>query len=148
MKEVVKVKETYVNMMSYPQCQDASASNILSKPLMKRQKKNHHSKDSLINLKGFVGCLKPQVLVDNRATLSFIYEMFAQRLPLTYYLRKLIITLGNGHVWNTKRDVSLELKLADGMKLETEEDQVKELKLMLVDLFMILQSTLDLTPRS
>ena len=50
---------------------------------MTRQEKKN-PKDSLIYLKGFVGCLQAQVLVDNGATLSFINEKFAQKLPLKY----------------------------------------------------------------
>ena len=34
------VKKTYMNMMSYPHAQDALASIVLSKPIMKRRKKN------------------------------------------------------------------------------------------------------------
>ena len=39
-------------------------------------------KDFLIYLKGFVGSLQAQVLVDNGATLSLINQKFAQKLPL------------------------------------------------------------------
>jgi hypothetical protein len=90
LKEVVKkkkkVKESYINMMSYPHAQDSSTSK------MTRQEKEN-PKDSLIYLKVFVGCLQAQVLVDNGATLSFINEKFAQKLPLKYTLRKFMITL-------------------------------------------------------
>jgi hypothetical protein len=71
---------------------------------MKRQDKRN-PKDSLIYFKGFVGCLQAQLLVNNGATLSFITEEFAQKLPLKYTLRKFMITLGNGQVCYTKEEV-------------------------------------------
>jgi hypothetical protein len=65
-------------MMSYPHAQDSPT----SKPMIRQEKTN--PKDSLIYLKGFVGCLQAQVLVHNGATLSFINEKFAQKLSLKY----------------------------------------------------------------
>jgi predicted aspartyl protease len=73
----------------------------------------------LIYLKGFVGCLQVQVLVDNGATLSFINEKFAQKLPMKYTLRKFMITLGNGQACYTNGKVSLDLRLTDGMSFKT-----------------------------
>jgi len=72
LKEVVKkkkknVKESYINMMSYPHVQDSPTSN--PKPMKRR--------DSLICLRGFVGCVQAQVFVDTGATLSCINEKFA-----------------------------------------------------------------------
>jgi hypothetical protein len=114
-KKTKKEKESYINMMSYPHAQDPPTSKI--KPMMRQKKKN--PKDSLIYLKGFFGCLEAQVLVDNGATLSFINEKFAQKIPLKYSLSKFMITLGNGLVCYTKGEVSLDLRLADGMSFKT-----------------------------
>jgi hypothetical protein len=78
LKEVVKkkkkVKESHINVMSYPHAQDYPTSKY--NPIKRQEKKN--PKDSLIYLKGFVCSLQVQVLVDNRATRSF--KMFAQKL--------------------------------------------------------------------
>ena len=74
LKEVVKkkkkkVKESYINMMSYPHAQDLPTSKM--KSMTTQEKKN--PKDSLIYLKGFVGCLQAQVLVDMKSLLrSFL----------------------------------------------------------------------------
>jgi hypothetical protein len=102
-------------MMSYPHAQDFPTSKM--KFMTRQEKKN--PKDSLIYLKGFVGCLQVPVLFVNGATLSFINEKFAQKLPLKYTLRKFMITLGNGQVCYTKEEVSLDLRLADGMSFRT-----------------------------
>ena len=110
-----KVKESDINMMSYPHGQDFPTSNMGS---MARQE-TRNPKDSLIYLKGFAGCLQAQVLVDNGATLSFINEKFAQKLPLKYPLRKFMLTLGNGQICYTKGEVSLDLRLPDGMSFKT-----------------------------
>jgi hypothetical protein len=93
-KKKKKVKESYINMTSYPYVQDSSTSKM--KSMTRQEKKN--PKDSLIYLEGFVGCLQAQVFVDNEATLSFSNEKFAHKLPLNYTLRKFMITLGNGQV--------------------------------------------------
>jgi len=47
-KKKKKVKESYINMMSYPHIQDAPSSKS-----MKRQKKKN-PRDSLIHLQGFL----------------------------------------------------------------------------------------------
>ena len=73
----------------------------------------------MIYLKGFVRCLQAQVVVDNGATLSFINEKFAQKLPLKYTLRKFMITLVNGQVCYTQWEVSVDLRLADEMSFKT-----------------------------
>jgi hypothetical protein len=52
-------------------------------------------------LKKVVGCLKPQVLLGNEASLSCIYDRLFQKLPLTYSMRKFIM-IGNGHMCHTK----------------------------------------------
>jgi hypothetical protein len=114
LKEVVKkkkkkIKVSYIDMMSYSYVQDSSTSKMKSMKSMTRQEKKN-PKDSLIYRKG---------LVDNGATLSFINEKFAQKLPLNYTLRKFMITLGNGQVCYTKGEVSLDLRLADGMSFKT-----------------------------
>ena len=114
-KKKKKVKESYINMMSYPHAQHSPTSKM--KRIMRQEKKN--PLDSLIYLTGFVGCLQAQVLVDNGATLSFIHENFAQNLPLKYTLRNFMINLGNGQVCHTKGDISLDLRLANGMSFKT-----------------------------
>jgi hypothetical protein len=70
-KKKEKVKESYINVMSYPRAQDPSK---------------------------IACCLHAQVLVDNGATLSFTNEKFAQKLPLKYTLRKFVITFREGEV--------------------------------------------------
>jgi len=98
-KKKKKVKESYLNMMSYRHAQDSPTSKM--KSMTRQGKKN--AKDFLVYLKGFVGCLQAQVLVDNGATLSYINERFSQKLPLEYVSRKFMITLGNGRVCYKKR---------------------------------------------
>jgi len=44
-------------------------------------------------VKLLVSCLTAQVLVDNGVTLSFIRERFAQKLPLTNFLKEFMIAL-------------------------------------------------------
>jgi len=117
LKEVVKkqVKESYINMMSYPHAQDSPTSKM--KPMKRPENKN--PRDSLIYLKGFVGCLQAQVLVDNGANLSFINEKCSQKLSLKHTLRKFMISLGDGQLCYAKGEVSLDLRLADGMSFKT-----------------------------
>ena len=129
-----------------------------------------HSKEFCDFLNGRGGCSKAQVLVDNGTTWSFINQRFAKKLPLTYLLRKFVISLKNGKVCCTKGKFSVDLKFVDGMNskrhlqvIDSETsycillmmDFIQEIsvnsgfyrtqKLMVVDFFMILQSTFDIT---
>jgi len=74
-----------------------------------------HSKEFCDFLNGRGGCSKAQVLVDNGTTWSFINQRFAKKLPLTYLLRKFVISLKNGKVCCTKGKFSVDLKFVDGM---------------------------------
>ena len=102
-------------MMSFRHVQDSPTSKL--KPMKKQEKRN--PKDSLISLKGFFGCLQAQVPVDNGATLPFVNERFTQKLLLKYSLKKFMIVLEIEQVCYTKGEVSLDLRLADGMSFKT-----------------------------
>lgn len=73
--------------------------NASFKLLKTQERKN--PKVALMYLKKVVGCLKPQVLLGNEASLSCIYDRLFQKLPLTYSMRKFIM-IGNGHMCHTK----------------------------------------------
>ena len=85
-KKKKKVKESYINMMSYPHAQDSSTSKSES---MTRQEKR------IQTILWFI--LKDLLVVSRlKYLLTYALTKFSQKLPLKYALTKFMITLGNG----------------------------------------------------